>query len=158
MLQLQACGFSPVYGTQSQSLDVREKLASVDVLPIQGRYGQILKSTVENQLNPLGLSPETKYQLKVTIVTSEAPVAIERDRTITRYQVIVTARYTLIDADTGETIRRGSLKRENGYDKTVSEYSTFVVRKESIEQAVEAVAKDLSMMVTSSVIRQRNKP
>jgi LPS-assembly lipoprotein len=151
---LQGCGFTPLYSkhTSTSSSAQQQLLASVVVTPMKDRVGQIFTTTLEDALNPLHLQADPRYQLKVSLKTAESSLAIQRDRTISRYQIMVTANYTLTDTDTGKIVREGSLQRENGYDKTTSPYATVVSENMATENTVKALAQDVSFLVTSSVI------
>lgn len=153
---LQGCGFSPLYGTHGNSSQTSSAqahlLASIVVEPMKDRTGQLFVNTLEDSLNPQYLHAEKRYHLKTSIQTKQSSLAIQRDRTISRYQIIVTANYKLVDTKTDKVVREGSLQRENGYDKTLSPYSTFVSENMAIENTVKALAQDLSFLLTSSII------
>jgi LPS-assembly lipoprotein len=151
---LQSCGFTPLYANHSKhSSSARERLlASIDIDPKKDRTGQVFVNTLEDSLNPRGLSANKRYQLKTSVETTQSSLAIQRDRTISRYQLIVTANYTLTDTSNGKIVRQGKLQRENGYDKTPSPYATFVSENMAIQNTVKALAQDLSFLLTSSVI------
>lgn len=149
---LQSCGFQPLYGTHSASTTSHGLLSSVTVSPIKGRIGQIFKTTLEDTLNPSHTVAEQKYRLDVTLNTTQSSLAIQRDQTISRYQIIVTANYTLTDIATNTTVRKGKLERESGYDRITSPYATFVSENAATNNALKALAQDLSFLTTSSVI------
>lgn len=155
---LQNCGFRPLYSTTSKSVSSPTLLASVTVAPIKGRTGQLFKNTLEDTINPSHLVTEPKYRLTITLETQQLSLAIQRDRTISRYQIIVTAHYTLTDINTGKTIRTGQSQRETGYDKTVSPYATFVSEETATLNAMKALAQDISILATSSIIGYEAKP
>jgi len=150
---LQNCGFRPLYGTtSSQTGSSRALLASVSVAPIKGHTGQVFKNTLEDTINPSHLVVEPKYLLTATLKTTQISLAIQRDRTISRYQIVATADYNLKDITTGKIIRTGRLERESGYDKTVSPYATFVSEETATLNALKALAEDIAVLTTSSII------
>ena len=155
---IQACGFTPVHGHTNRNNAQQLLLASVEVGPIKQRNGQVFKATLEDSLNPTHHVTPARYRLTMSLTVDESSLAIERDRTISRYQIITRATYVLTDIATDTILRKGVLKRESGYDKTESEYATFVSETESVDKSLRALAKDLSMVVTSSVIRHASSP
>ena len=148
-----ACGFTPVHGTRQQAT-FNNVSTMIQVSPVTGRFGQIFTTSLQDQLNPTRQPITPRYRLDTNLSIKESSIAIERDRTVTRYQISAIAHFTLTDTTTNSIIRTGTLKRENGYDRSDSEYATFISNREAANNAIEVLAKDVSQLVISSIAKK----
>ena len=153
-LMVAACGFTPVYSTQNKKLTTNE-LAAIRVEPIRSREGAILVNKLEQMLTQGDYSQPQKYKLTITLSRDRTAIAIERDRTISRFRLVLTAKYTLKDTSTGKVIDSGLLKREGGYDKVESDYATYVSEEDAINRIARELAEDFRIHLTSALLQKK---
>ncbi len=144
---LAGCGFKPVYKQDSK---VVPELKQVAVTPIkdQGRAGQILETTLEDLLNPTRTTTEQAYTLDVAVNTQRQAVALERSREITRYNIVVTAHYTLKDA-AGKQLKKAKARAISSYDAVISDYANFASERDGTRRAM----KDIAHQIRSGLVQ-----
>jgi hypothetical protein len=156
-IALCSCGFTPVYKADNYvdgSTTAREDLASIEVIAPHDLTGQFFQTTLSDLLSPTAKSAPLKYRLEIKLDKSDTALAIEQDRTITRYKVVVVAHYKLIEIDTTKVLSEGSLKREGGYDKVPSDYATYVSSEDSTRRVTKELAADTKLRIMAALIKK----
>ena len=143
---LASCGFTPAYQAKSeqQKTVMQEKLAAIEVMPMAGRMGQELRDSLEDELSPLEIHTAPKYRLYLILKKNTSPAAIEKDRRITRYNIVITANYTLKPIGSENVIDKGTLKVVASYDALDSRFSTFIAEDKTTSNAIKELAEQLS--------------
>ena len=147
-LTLAACGFTPVH-KQSNASD----LASVKVNTPRGLNEQFFNNHITDLLNPAAVNTPDKYTLDVVLNITQTPLAIQQDRTVTRYKTNVTATYTITEKESGTILDSGKIQREGGYDKVDSDYATYVSEEDTKRRVIKELAEDLKLRTMSVIIR-----
>ena len=142
MLPLAACGFHPLYAETHRAAD-EPALAAIKVMPIADRMGQQLELSLREQLNPHGLSLETRYQLSITLAVSRADLGIQRDATATRGQVNVTAIIVLADAKTAKVLYRASAHSLSAFNVVNDAFAAQVAQDDSDLRTVRDLADEI---------------
>ncbi|MEE9194765.1 MAG: LPS assembly lipoprotein LptE [Alphaproteobacteria bacterium] len=136
---LGACGFQPLYGQRTGSASAQE-LALVTIDTIADREGQKLHNFLRDRLNPLGSPPEPFYRLQLKLTTSTRQLAIRKDATASRANLILSANFILTDIRTRKVLFRGRSRSTNSYNILVSEFATIA----SLNDATTRAARELS--------------
>ena len=157
ILGLQACGFSPVYGKHSQISNARIAITNLDIQVGRTQLDNTFKQTLEDTLNPTHEKGSSRYIFKANLKVSSSYLAILQNSNITSYQVSIIVNYTLTDNITHKAIRTASITRQANFDRSRSEYSTFVSEQKAKENLVKSLAQDLSLIITSSILGQEKK-
>lgn len=147
---LSSCGFTPVYKEISDNENI-EKLSSIDVTVPKSLLGQAFKYKLLDIINPSGIKVENLYTMDVKIETSDIPLAIESDQTVTRYKVIIKVEYTVKDLNTAAVISQGYLKREGEYDKVDSHYATYVSEEDTTKRLIKELAEDARLRLIATM-------
>ena len=150
---LSACGFTPVHSKQGDNEEVARKLASIYVKPIKTLLGQEYVNTLEDILDPSRTGTVKEYEMEVVVSKDVSALAIERDRTITRYKVAVTANYTLKEIASGKIISSGIVRGSSEYDKVDSDYATYVSENDTTNRAIRELAQDTKIRIMSALIK-----
>lgn len=104
---LAGCGFRPVYGPDGErniaaspgsEPGLQEQLASVRVGPIGDRTGQILRRTLQRQLEGLRPGTQARYDLNASINWQAEALGYRRDGTATRIRYVATGTWVLSTA------------------------------------------------------------
>ncbi len=152
LLALSACGLQPMYGGGASS-GVAQGLAAVDVPPIPGRDGWLVRNALQDRL---GVAGETspRYRLDVRLDDALEALGVLNDDTISRERRILRSRYQLIDLATGEILLDATAGSDAGIDVVSSEYATIAAE----QTALENLAKDVAdRMVTRIALTLRER-
>lgn len=148
---LSSCGFRPVYKSSGgDNPGISNLLSSITVKKVGfGRPGQVFQTHLENLLNPKGESLPSKYSLSVEISRRKTPFAIEQDREITRYNLIVNGRYVLVNSSTGKVVTKNKSKITASYDTADSDFATFVSEEDTLNRIMKEMAEDIHFRISS---------
>ena len=116
---LAGCGFTPAFGPESDARMLRNAVVFQEPADLNGFD---LVTQLERRL---GVASTSLYRLNYSLQVSRKTVGINAEQEINRYNINGTANYTLIDAESGETLTAGSVSSFTGYtsgatDATVS--------------------------------------
>jgi LPS-assembly lipoprotein len=144
LLALPGCGFQPLYGPsgtgQSSTTD---DLAAVRVVPLTDRIGQQFHNMLLDRLNPKGQSSRPDYALNVKLTKTINKVAIRKDETASRANMILRASFILRDQETTEALLRGDLRSINSYNILDSQFPTYVSEADAVERGLRELSDDL---------------
>src|SRR5437868_14145404 len=76
---LAGCGFRPLYATGDETAEFDEQLASIQVMPISERIGQLLANSLRDSFNPTSAKVPKRYVLTVSLYTSVGDYVIRQD-------------------------------------------------------------------------------
>ena len=147
-LALTACGFTPVYGTNGSA---NVLLNSVLVQEPKNRDGYLLTKQIEKRL---GRAADPRFDLSLTITTSEAAVNIDSTGSINRYNVLGFVEYALRDTETGQVAASGRVNSFTGYSASGTTVSTQAAK----EDAQERLMIILADLLISNLIANSDLP
>lgn len=119
-------------------------MASIYVEPVPERDGFELRNALIDALQSDGEEQGKAYHLKVVLNESAQGIALQNDATITRYNNILTARYTLTDAQ-GNTLTSGTQTQMSAYNVVQSPYATLVASQDSSKRAAQDIAERIHL-------------
>lgn len=155
-LILTSCGFTPLYGEHSANQTVIQEALETKVDPIPGRNGQILRTTLMDSLNPHSTSLAPNYHLIVILEETEVPVGIQRDRRITRYNIIEEANYSLKAINGDKLIDSGHVRMIGSYDAVDSDFATFAAKQDAIKRVMQEMGLDIQARVVAAFLKQHS--
>ncbi len=158
MMLIGSCGFSPVYGKNSKTFLAKSSITNLDIKVGRTQIDHIFKTTLEDIINPMHEHNISHYTLTADITSSSSFLAILQNSNITSYSVTLSIKYSLTDNNTKKVIHASTITRQANFNRSLSEYSTFVSEQEAKENVAKSLAQDLSVIVTSAVMGQENKP
>lgn len=139
------CGFQPVYARKSgaDSSPVAARLASVRVLAIEDRVGQILRNNLVERLSPRGEPGGADYELEIKMSEYLGGLAVSQDGNaqVGRTMIIVT--YKLVDTKTAQTTLVGQGRAYGGYRFLGPRYASVVSEREGESSAAQEVAEQI---------------
>lgn len=142
-LALGACGFQPLYGQRSGAASTQE-LALVSIDQIKNRQGQKLHNFLLARLTPLGAPPEPFYRLQVHLKTGTQQLAIRKDETATRANLVLTANFILSDFRTNKVLFKGLSRSSNSYNILESEFATIASVNDASTRATRELGDEIS--------------
>lgn len=142
---LAGCGLSPMYAGGGDGA-VARGLAGVEVDPIPGRGGWLLRNELRDRLSESGgESAPTRYVLQVRMDDSLEGLGLLNDDTISRERRTLRARYQLVDTESGEIMLDATAGSDAGIDVVSSEYATIAAE----QAALENLARDLAERIVT---------
>lgn len=150
LLLLAACGFRPVHAP-TQALTgpsmTAPVLQTIQVSPIPQRSGQILSIALEDLLHADGQYPTPRYRLDTTLEEAKQPIVIETNGRVSRYNLVLVARYSLYEIHSNALVTNGTVKRISGFNSSLSDFSTFVSENDTHDRNIRQMAQDISMRI-----------
>jgi len=140
LLALAGCGLQPMYSGGGNGA-VAQGLASVDVAPIEGRAGWLVRNALRDRLAQTGSSAATpRYRLDVLLDDKLEGLGLLTDETVGRERRTLRARYQLVDLSTGNIVVDASAGSDAGIDVVASEYATIAAEQTALENLAVEVA------------------
>ena len=143
-LALGGCGLRPLYANGSKG-PVAQILADVDVAPIEGHSGWLVRNALRDRLQATqdGEGAGKRLRLDVRLEDSITGFGVRADDTVTRERRTLRARYQLVDAATGEVMLDATAFSDAGIDVVGSEYATIAAESSALERLSSAVADQI---------------
>jgi LPS-assembly lipoprotein len=140
-LLLSACGLHPLYGGGSDS-PVSGLLRSVEVAPIQGQQGWLVRTKLLDRLGESG-SAAPQYRLDVTLDDNITSYGLTADRAATQERRTLRARYQLVDLTNGAVVVDETAGSDASVDVVSSEYATVAAEQTALENLSGIVADQI---------------
>lgn len=146
-----SCGFKPVHAKTNGEVNgmLASRLSSVQISDIPGREGQILKYKLVDLLQPDSRINNPEYRLDITIANTRNELGIQEDLRVTRYDIEEIANFKLISLANNQVALEGKSRIKSSFNRTASEFSTFVAEEDASEKAAEELAQELKQRLTA---------
>ena len=139
-LALSACGFTPLYGSQT----VTKGLGAIEVVAPEGRAGYLLREQLDDALaRDVNVLPA--YKLTYTVNETRYARGVRVDNVANRYELRLTANWTLADTKTGKPVRTGSTYATATYDSADQPYAAISAQQDGQERAAAEVARKIQL-------------
>lgn len=139
LLLLAACGLHPLYSGGDSGV-VGSALARVEVAPIEGKAGYLMRAALTDRLG--GGSP-ARYRLEVELDDKITGFGVRRDDAVTRERRTLRARYRLVEATTGALVLDATAGSDSGIDVVRSDYATIAAENTALEHLSAVVADQI---------------
>jgi LPS-assembly lipoprotein len=137
---LAACGLQPMYAGGASGTVV-QGLAAVDVPPIEGKAGWLVRNALIDRLGlQTGAAATPRYRLDVRLDDKLEGLGLLSDDTIGRERRTLRARYQLVDLASGEVVIDATAGSDAGIDVVSSEYATIAAEQTALENLSRQVA------------------
>lgn len=140
LLTLSACGLRPLYG--GADTPARTLIRQVEVGPIPGRAGYLMRGALEERLGAAG-EGEVRYRLVVELDDEIVGFGVRADNAVTRERRTLRARYQLVSAAEGTVLLDATAGSDAGIDVASSEYATIAAEQTALERLAEEVADQI---------------
>jgi LPS-assembly lipoprotein len=135
------CGLRPLYGGGGNGV-VAQSLQSVEVAPIGGRSGWLVRTALEDRLRSRG-GGQPRFRLEVELDDDITGFGIRSDDSVTRERRTLRARYRLVDASVGTVLLDATAGSDAGIDVVSSEYATVAAEQTALERLATEVADQI---------------
>lgn len=149
---LSACGLRPMYAGGSGGTVV-QGLRSVEVAPIEGRAGWLMRNALNDRLGRENGAPAT-HRLEVTLDDDITGFGVRRDDAVTRERRTLRARYRLVEAGNGLVVLDATAGSDAGIDVVSSEYATVAAENSALERLSQILADQMVARVALYIDRQ----
>jgi LPS-assembly lipoprotein len=141
-LLLPACGLRPLYAGGGSG-PVAQSLRSVQVAPIQGRAGWLVRTNALQ--DRLGAVPGSgaRYRLEIELDDDITGFGIRSDDAVTRERRTLRARYRLVEVGKGTVVLDATAGSDAGIDVVASEYATVAAEQTALERLSKEVADQI---------------
>jgi len=151
-LALAGC-FQPMYGSVAPGTpggDTFERLATVEVAPVGGRSGIVLRNDVVFGLTGGRGAAAPAYRLAISYSSTATPVFLDSTGgRPTAQSITVSSEYTLKDLATDKIIRRGTAFSTASVDRSAQRYAAARAGIDAEERAAKAVAEQIITQVAA---------
>ena len=150
---LAGCGLQPMYAGGSSGA-VARGLSSVEVAPIQGRAGWLVRNALVDRLES-GDGDGARYRLDIRLDDRLEGLGLLSNDTITRERRTLRARYQLVDLANGAILLDATAGSDAGIDVVSSEYATIAGEQTALENLAQVIA---AQIVTRVSLQLRAQP
>jgi LPS-assembly lipoprotein len=133
------CAIRPLYAGGGDGPVVRS-LANVEVAPIAGRAGWLVRDAL---LGQLAGGPAAQYRLEVELDDRISRFGVREDEAATRERRTLRARYRLVDLASGEAVLTSTAGSDAGVDIASSEYATIAAEDTALENLSVEIARQI---------------
>jgi LPS-assembly lipoprotein len=156
-LSLTGC-YQPVYGQKSlAAMDAptaqEEKLGAIQIGSIPDVTGQRLRNMLIDRFYSYGRPTQPLYRLDVRLTPLEEKLGLQKDATVTRARLTLTANYDLVDSATSKIIFSGFSRSVVSNNVLNDEYATLTSREDAYDRAV----RELSDLITTRLLIHFNQ-
>lgn len=137
---LSGCTLRPLYAGGGSG-HVARSLESVQVAPIDGRAGWLIRTALEDRLRAAGAAP--LYRLEVELDDDITGYGIRADNSVTRQRRTLRARYRLVETERGTVVLDATAGSDSGIDVVSSEYATVAAEQTALERLAVEVADQI---------------
>ena len=144
-LAVSGCALQPIYAGGARSEAV-QALASIQVDPIPGRAGFLVRSALQDRLG--SAAGAGRYRLVIELDDAIEGFAIRRDDSTTRERRTLRARYQLNSADGSRTLLDATARTDAGIDVVrSSDYAVVAAENTALERlAVDLVEEIMTRL------------
>ena len=142
ILALSACQLRPLYAGGGTG-PVAQSLRSVQVGPIGGRAGWLVRTALEDRLGGGEGGASPRYRLEVELDDQITGFGIRSDDVVTRERRTLRARYRLVDAARGTVLVDATAGSDAGIDVVGSEYATVAAEQTALEHLSREIADQI---------------
>lgn len=143
LLLLTGCGFRPLYGERALTPEVSTEMALIDIRAIDSRVGLTLRNELLDLLTPLGTPARPRYVLAVDLVATRQGLALERDATVTRFNLTLNAEYRLLDAATRQELNAGTARSTAAFNVVRADFANVIADRDAEDRAARVVAEEI---------------
>jgi LPS-assembly lipoprotein len=145
-LLLAGCGLQPMYAGGSSGM-VARTLAAVEVAPIEGQSGWLMRNALVDRLGS-GDKAAARYRLEVRLDDRLEGFGLLANDTVSRERRTLRARYQLLDVASGAIVLDASAGSDAGIDVVSSEYATIAAEQTALENLARVVADQIVTRVS----------
>ncbi len=142
---LSACGFKPLYGTNSEIGRAQEQLETVSIAQLNTKLGVMVRNNLLDRLSPGGAPANPRYRLELGLREQTIGVGVRLDASVTRFNYLLMSDYKLVDKETREIVFTSSSRSQVAYDVVRSQFATVIAKQDAQKRAARDVSEDITL-------------
>lgn len=143
-LALACCGFSPVYQTGGSGNTLQ---GNIEVVEPETRDAFLVTRRLEERL---GRAANPVYRLTLEVRSDEEDLDVDREGTITRFNLLGEADYALVELDTGRIVVSGSVDNFTSYSATGTTVSELAAERDAQQRLMTLLADQILIRLLSA--------
>jgi len=147
---LSGCGLQPRYAGGANGY-VAQSLAAIDVAPIQGREGWLVRNALRDRFAQGNAQGSSAYRLDVELDDQLEGLGLLTDDTIGRERLSLRARYQLVDIASGTVLVDATAGSDAGIDVVSSEFATIAAEQSAMENLAQDLANQIEVRLTRTL-------
>ncbi len=156
-LLLAGCGYRPLYASDQNATSLAADLAGVGIAPIPDRMGYLVRTRLLNQVNPFGQRQSLVYRLEITLNEERIALAVQDDRTATRFDIRVLATARLIHIQSDRVVFEAASRSSASYNVVTSDFATLVTARDAEDRVADQLSEEIALKVSLFLERQKNR-
>jgi LPS-assembly lipoprotein len=144
---LTGCALHPMYSGGGSGA-IAQGLAAVEVAPIEGRAGWLVRNALRDRLAQTGAAAAPRYRLDVLLDDELEGLGLLTDETVGRERRTLRARYQLVDLTNDTILVDASAGSDAGIDVVSSEFATIAAEQTALENLAVEVADRIVTRLT----------
>ena len=153
LLLLPGCGLQPLYAGGGSGV-VAQGLAAIDISPIEGRAGWLIRNALTDRLRAGRSGGPVRYRLDVRLDDKLEGLGLLSDDTIGRERRTLRARYQLVNLESGNIVLDATAGADAGIDVVSSEYATIAAENTALEN----LSRDVADRMVTAIALHLRKP
>jgi LPS-assembly lipoprotein len=154
LVALAGCGLQPMYAGGGGGA-VAQGLAAVEVAPIEGQAGWLVRNALRDRLAQSGGAASPRYRLDVLLDDQLEGLGLLTDETIGRERRTLRARFQLVDLGSGTILVDATAGSDAGIDVVSSEFATIAAEQTALENLSREVADRIVTRLTLALRPER---
>jgi len=158
-LSLSACELRPLYATDAASATSAPvaELASIQVARVTGnsgdRTGLLLRNALLDRLNPRGEPSRPRYRLDIVLEEFREGAAITRSDEATRTNLVIAARYRLVDLATNQAVHANEARNATAYNILRADFGNIAAEQDARQRLSRELAEAIRTGLASWLAR-----
>ena len=141
-----ACGFHPLYQELANEAE-QDISGAIYIAPVDGRVGQVVRNFLLEHLSKSSDLDNQGLVLTVNLDTKKLPVAFKSDRTVTRFNVVMEAIFSLVERDSGKKLAGGEVRSIAAYSVVLSEFANISAAQNAERRAALDISQEIARQV-----------
>ena len=147
---ISSCSFTPLH---KEAQGNYHTLSQIKLGAIRAEKDYIFRNYLLEELNPNRIESKQRFVLDISINKSTRDLLVQKDTTISRSEIIVTANYKLKDMK-NNIIKSGNIKSTASFEQNLSSYSSFTQENEAYKNALKDIARSLKSRIIVSLLNK----
>lgn len=142
-------GFRPLYGAAGIGAQAGEKLAEVDITPIPGRVGQVIRNELIFDTTGGGYPAPPVYRLDIALRETVTSTLVRLDGNARGQIYNLDAAFKLIRISDKEVVLTGTSFGRAGFERFTSIFANVRAREDAENRAARTISDDLKARLSA---------
>ncbi|MCW2245228.1 LPS-assembly lipoprotein [Azospirillum fermentarium] len=146
---LAGCGFQPLYGAGAGAgrAEANAALMQVGIANIPERRGQQLRNLLIDRFYETSRPDNSRYRLDASFQAGEQKLALRKDASAERAQLVMNAQYRLVDTASGKVVFSSSSRSFVSYNVPNDQFAAMSLVDSAYQRGLEQIADDITLRV-----------